>query len=180
MNALIEASHARATVPRMTPRRTILLAPVLAVPMIALAIAGCGGSSNNATASPSKGKGTAVSVRSSGLGKILVDSQGRSLYLFEKDTGTKSTCSSACAAAWPPFTTSGKPKAGSGVTASLLGTSTRSDGKTQVTYNGHPLYYYAGDQKAGDTNGQNLDQFGAEWYVLSPAGKKIERSTSQA
>ena len=178
MRAFIEASHTHATVPRMTSRRSILLAPVLAVPMIALAIAGCGGSSGNANASPSKG--TAVNVRSSGLGKILVDSKGRSLYLFEKDTGTKSTCSGACASAWPPLTTTGKPKAGSGVTASLLGTTTRSDGKTEVTYNGHPLYYYAGDQKAGDTNGQNLDQFGAEWYVLSPAGKKVENSMAQA
>ena len=180
MRALIGASHTPATVPRMTPRRSILLAPVLAVPMIALAIAGCGGSSSNAKAGPSTAAAATVKMRSSGLGKILVDSQGRGLYLFEKDTGTKSTCSGACAAAWPPFTTSGKPKAGSGVTASLLGTTTRSDGKTQVIYNGHPLYYYAGDQKAGDTNGQNLDQFGAEWYVLSPAGKKIENSMAQA
>jgi predicted lipoprotein with Yx(FWY)xxD motif len=180
MSALIGASQMRATVPGMTPRRNILLAPVLAVPMIALAIAGCGGSSSNASASPSTAAATTVNMRSSGLGKIVVDSKGRTLYLFEKDTGTKSTCSGACAAAWPPFTTSGKPKAGSGVTASLLGTSTRSDGKVQVTYNGHPLYYYAGDQKVGDTNGQNLDQFGAEWYVVSPAGKKVENSMAQA
>ena len=67
----------------------------------------------------------------------------------------------------------GRPKAGSGVNASMLGTTTRSDGKDEVTYNGHPLYYYAGDQKAGDTNGQDLNQFGAPWYVVSPAGNKI-------
>ena len=165
----------------MTRRRNFILAPALAVPMIALAIAGCGGSSGNANASPSTtttkqpsaSAGAMVNLRSTSLGKILVDSQGRSLYLFEKDTGPKSTCSGACAAAWPPFTTSGKPQAGSGVKAALLGTTTRSDGKDEVTYNGHPLYYYAGDQKAGDTNGQDLNQFGASWYVVSPAGNKI-------
>jgi predicted lipoprotein with Yx(FWY)xxD motif len=167
----------------MTRRRSILLAPALAVPLIAVAIAGCGGGSGNANARPSttttkqpsaSGGGAAtVNVRSTSLGKILVDSRGRSLYLFEKDTGPKSTCSGACASAWPPFGTKGKPMAGTGVKAALLGTTTRSDGTTEVTYNGHPLYYYAGDQKAGDTNGQDLNQFGASWYVVSPAGKKI-------
>jgi predicted lipoprotein with Yx(FWY)xxD motif len=159
----------------MTRRRSIHLGSALALPAIVLAIAGCGGSSSNANANPSgtTASGTAVNVRSTSLGKILVDSRGRTLYLFEKDTGSKSTCSGACASAWPPLRTSGTPKAGSGVTASLLGTTTRSDGNDEVTYNGHPLYYYAGDQKAGDTNGQDLNQFGASWYVLSPAGNKI-------
>lgn len=159
----------------MTRRRSIYLGSSLALPAIVLAIAGCGGSSSNANASPSgtTSSGTTVNVRSTGLGKILVDSRGRTLYLFKKDTGPKSTCSGACASAWPPFRTSGTPKAGSGVTASLLGTTTRSDGNDEVTYNGHPLYYYVGDQKAGDTNGQDLNQFGAAWYVLSPAGNQI-------
>ena len=79
-----------------------------------------------------------------------------------------------CASAWPPLTASGTPRAGSGVSAKLLGTTKRADGKTEITYAGHPLYLYAGDQKAGDTTGQGLDQFGAEWYVLSPAGSKID------
>jgi predicted lipoprotein with Yx(FWY)xxD motif len=159
----------------MTRGRSIYLGSALALPAIVLAIAGCGGSSSNANATPSgtTASGSTVHVRSASLGKILVDSQGRTLYLFEKDTGSKSTCSGACASAWPPFRTSGTPKAGSGVTASLLGTTTRSDGNDEVTYNGHPLYYYAGDQKAGDTKGQDLNQFGAPWYVLSPAGNKI-------
>jgi predicted lipoprotein with Yx(FWY)xxD motif len=156
----------------MTHRRSIYLGSALALPAIAVAIAGCGGNSSNANASPAS-SGSTVNVRSTSLGKILVDSQGRTLYLFEKDTGPKSTCFGACASAWPPFRTTGKPKAGAGVTASLLGTTTRSDGNDEVTYSGHPLYYYAGDQKAGDTNGQDLNQFGAPWYVLSPAGKKI-------
>jgi predicted lipoprotein with Yx(FWY)xxD motif len=166
----------------MTGRRNVILAPALAVPLIAVAIAGCGGGSGSAKATPSttttkqsSGSGAAatVNVRSTSLGKILVDSRGRSLYLFEKDTGPKSTCSGACASAWPPFGTKGKPMAGTGVKAALLGTTTRFDGTSEVTYNGHPLYYYAGDQKAGDTNGQDLNQFGASWYVVSPAGKKI-------
>ena len=154
----------------MTRPRSICLGSALALLAVVVAIAGCGGSSSNANANTS---GPTVNVRSTSLGKILVDSKGRTLYLFEKDTGPKSTCSGACASAWPPFRTSGKPKAGSGVTTSLLGTTARSDGNDEVTYNGHPLYYYAGDQKPGDTNGQNLDQFGAEWYVLSPAGTKV-------
>ena len=108
-----------------------------------------------------------------GLGRVLVDSQDRTVYLFEKDTGPKSTCFGASATEWPPVTTSGKPSAGSGVTASMFGTTKRSDGKTQVTYNGHPLYLFEADRKPGDATGQNVDAFGAAWYVLSPAGNKV-------
>jgi predicted lipoprotein with Yx(FWY)xxD motif len=168
----------------MRRKRTLLMVPVVSVALVAVAIAGCGGNSNdNVKASapaasakvstPSGGKATA-GVRTGSLGKYLVDSQGRTLYLFEKDTGTISTCSGACASAWPPSTKSGHPKAGSGVNAALLGNSTRSDGSTQLTYDGHPLYRYAGDGSPGDTNGQGLTQFGGGWYVVSPAGHKIE------
>jgi predicted lipoprotein with Yx(FWY)xxD motif len=160
----------------MTHHRSTLLAPALAVPLVAVAISGCGGSSKaNATPSTttSKAQAASVDVRDTSLGKILVDSQGRSLYLFKKDTGPKSTCYGSCAVAWPPFTTGGTPTAGSGAKAALIGTTTRTDGKDEVTYNGHPLYYYAGDSAAGDTNGQDLNQFGAAWYVLSPAGDQI-------
>ncbi|MER5215707.1 hypothetical protein ABT063_35585 [Streptomyces sp. NPDC002838] len=115
-----------------------------------------------------------MAVRSSELGRILVDGEGRTLYLFEADTSEKSTCNDACAQAWPPLTTSGPPKAGEGVKADLLGTTTRDDGSTEVTYNGHPLYYFQGDRKPGDTTGQGLDQFGAEWYVLNADGNKVE------
>jgi predicted lipoprotein with Yx(FWY)xxD motif len=115
-----------------------------------------------------------VKTRSGKLGTYLVDSKGKTLYLFEKDKTSKSKCSGDCAVAWPPLLTSGKPKAAGSAKASLLGTSKRSDGKTQVTYHGHPLYYFVQDKKAGDTKGQNVDGFGAEWYVLSPAGKKID------
>ena len=95
------------------------------------------------------------------------------VYLFEKDKGSTSTCTGSCAQYWPPVTTSGAPKAGSGAMSANLGTTKRSDGKTEVTYSGHPLYYYAGDKKPGDVTGQGLNAFGALWYVLSPAGKAI-------
>jgi predicted lipoprotein with Yx(FWY)xxD motif len=95
------------------------------------------------------------------------------LYLFEKDTGMKSTCNGACATFWPPVTTEGAAKVGSGLDAGKLGTTARTDGETEVTYNGHPLYYYAGDKQPGDTTGQGLNAFGALWYVVSPAGREV-------
>ncbi|WKX69097.1 hypothetical protein [Streptomyces sp. XD-27] len=127
--------------------------------------------------SPPASEGAAtVTVRSGDLGRILTDGSGRTLYLFEADTSDRSTCSGGCAAAWPPLITSGKPKAGEGVDAGKLATTTRSDGKTEVVYNGHPLYYYVEDDEPGDTEGQGLDQFGAKWFVLDPAGDKITRA----
>ncbi|WP_066942475.1 phosphatase PAP2 family protein [Microtetraspora fusca] len=114
-----------------------------------------------------------VAVRDSKLGKILVDGRGRTLYLFVADKGTTSTCYGGCATAWPPLTTTGKPQAGSGASPALLGTTARTDHTTQVTYNGHPLYYFVTDVKPGDTTGQDVDSFGAKWYVLDPKGNKI-------
>ncbi len=139
------------------------------------ATAGSGAASSASTSSGSGGAaGGSVSLANTKLGKVLVDANGRTLYLFEADKGTMSTCSGACASVWPPLTSKGQPKAGSGVTASKLGTSKRSDGTSEVTYNGHPLYTYAGDSAPGQTTGQAIDGFGAEWYVLSAAGNKIE------
>jgi predicted lipoprotein with Yx(FWY)xxD motif len=126
------------------------------------------------------GSAATVSVANTALGKILVDDQGRTLYLFAKDPGTKSACSGGCATAWPPLRASGKPTAGGGAKASLLGTTPRSDGKPQVTYNGHPLYGYQGDSKPGDTTGQGNPGFGAPWYVLSPAGNAITTTSSSS
>jgi predicted lipoprotein with Yx(FWY)xxD motif len=114
-----------------------------------------------------------VQVRRTGLGKILVDSRGRTLYLFKKDTGPKSHCSGSCAVNWPPLLATGRPRAGSGVNASKLGTTRRPDGKTQVVYNHHPLYTFVADNKPGDTNGEGLTAFGARWFVVSPAGNQI-------
>ena len=166
----------------MTLRKLLSLPTLLgavAVALVALAVAGCGGGDDQATAASSSsnasGASSTVGVSDvSGLGKILVDSQGRTVYLFEKDTGPKSMCSGACAQEWSPVTTGGKPSAGDGVTASMVGTTKRSDGTTQVTYNDHPLYRFVGDNNPGDTSGQNVDAYGAEWHVLSPAGNKVE------
>jgi len=121
-----------------------------------------------------KGRAKVVVARSA-IGRILVDSKGITLYDFVQDKGTTSTCYGACAALWPPLLTTGKPIAGTGVRASLLGTTKRKDGKLEVTYGGHPLYYFVTDRKPGQTTGQGISQFGAPWWVISPAGKEIHR-----
>ena len=144
-------------------RRVMVVAAMAAG--LALAVAGTGiAASGRAT----------VKTRHGSLGTFLVGTNGRTLYLFEKDKTKKSTCSGACATAWPPLLTTGRPKAAAAAKASLLGTTKRSDGTTQVTYKGHPVYYFYLDKKAGDTKGEGVDGFGAEWYVLSPTGAKIE------
>ena len=113
--------------------------------------------------------------KTAALGTFLVDGKkGKTLYLFEKDKSGKSSCYGSCAANWPPFLTTAKPKAGPGVKASLLSTTKRKDGKLQVTYNRHPLYWFKFDSKAGQVKGENVNAFGADWYVISPKGKKIE------
>jgi predicted lipoprotein with Yx(FWY)xxD motif len=128
-----------------------------------------------ALASGPAGGGATVSVAKTPLGRVLVDSRGITLYDFVQDKGAKSSCYGACAALWPPLITKGRPGAGIGVRASLLGTTRRSDGKLEVTYNGHPLYYFVTDRKPGQTTGQGVNQFGAPWWVISPAGKEIHR-----
>ena len=107
------------------------------------------------------------------LGKILVDGSGRTLYVFLADKGTSSTCYGQCATYWPPLLTNGAPQAGTGVTGSLLGTTTRTDGTTEVTYGGHPLYYVVTDHNPGDATGQGVNNFGAVWNVVGPDGKQI-------
>jgi predicted lipoprotein with Yx(FWY)xxD motif len=119
--------------------------------------------------------GARVAIGKSALGRIIVDSKGITLYDFPPDRGKISVCYGACAALWPPLLTHGKPRAGRGVHASLLGTTKRKDGKLQVTYGGHPLYYFVTDRKPGQTTGQGLNQFGGPWWVLSAAGKEIHR-----
>jgi len=165
----------------MLMRRLLaVILPLAAVAVIAVAVAAGGGStSGGATNGSAYGAtrkpavGTVKTLRTK-LGRILVDARGRTLYLFEKDKGATSSCDGACASVWPPLTTGGKAKAGPGVTAAKLGVTKRTDGRTELTYGGHPLYTYAGDQKPGDVQGQGLDQFGAEWYVLAPGGHKID------
>jgi predicted lipoprotein with Yx(FWY)xxD motif len=114
-----------------------------------------------------------VSVGRTGLGAVLVDAQGRTLYLFDEDPPGQSACSAECAAVWPPLTTKGPPAAGQGAIQSELGTTRRSGGILQVTYHGHPLYLYIGDSGAGQTRGEGLSQFGAQWWTISAAGQKV-------
>ncbi len=150
---------------------------VLAV-AAAVPLAGSGVSAATASQTPrttTNARVATVRVAHSRLGKILVDSRGHTLYLFKKDTRTKSACFGACAAAWPPLRASGKPTVGTGLSAAKVGTIKRSDGKPQVTYNHHPLYRYVVDGKPGDVNGQAVTAFGASWFVLSPAGNQISR-----
>ncbi len=153
----------------------------MAIAAAALVATACGGNSpSTAAASPSPSPATSpaataatIKVATTALGQILVDGNGMTVYLFVADTGTSSTCYTSCAALWPPVLTTGAPQAGTGATASLLGTTTRTDGKIEVTYAGHPLYYFVQYNSAGDTTGQGVNSFGALWWVLSPAGAAI-------
>jgi predicted lipoprotein with Yx(FWY)xxD motif len=119
-----------------------------------------------------------VSIETTSLGRILVDSRGHTLYLFEADKNGKSACAGKCATSWPPLIATAKARAGAGVKTSLLGETKRADGQIQVTYNHHPLYFFANDTKKGQTTGENLDAFGAEWYAVSPTGTTVEPKTS--
>ncbi|HET9198125.1 MAG TPA: hypothetical protein VFN92_07735 [Solirubrobacterales bacterium] len=166
---------------------------------IALVVAGCGGGdstggeggysgkgggaygggkadSGKTTTASAEGGGAAVvkAAQVGDLGTVVVDAEGMTLYDFHKDEGGTSACYGACAAAWPPLLTDGEPKAEAGAVASQLGTTERKDGTFQVTYDGWPLYTYAGDSKPGEANGNDIDQFGAEWYALQPNGDEPE------
>jgi predicted lipoprotein with Yx(FWY)xxD motif len=160
-----------------------------AVATMALLAAACGGStpaasntSPSSAASPSTaatpaatGAAATIAVAANAkLGQILVDGKGMTVYLFVADTGQSSTCYSSCATIWPPVLTTGAPQAGTGANASLLGTTTRTDGKVEVTYAGHPLYYFIQDKAAGDTTGQGVNGFGALWWVLTPSGAAMQ------
>ena len=147
---------------------------LLAVAIVLVLGVGAAAMAANAPTKPATVKTHSVS-----LGKILVNGSSQTLYLFEKDKNGKSACSGACATNWPTLLTKGTPKASGGVKSSLLGTTQRSDGTTQVTYNKHPLYRFKGDaNKVGATKGQDLLAFGAKWYVVGTNGKKIEKEGS--
>jgi predicted lipoprotein with Yx(FWY)xxD motif len=149
----------------------------------ALAVAGCGGGSGSSSSgggASTTGNASQVAVKSTSLGKILTDGSGRTLYLFEKDRGPKSTCSGACASNWPAFTAKRKPGVAGGASAADITLVSRGGGAKQVTYKGHPLYYFAGDKSAGQMKGQGQEAFGAEWYVLSPSGGKVEGKPSSS
>ena len=151
---------------------------------VALTAAACGssgtssgtgaqaGASASASASAS-GSAMVITTKAGSAGTFLTDGSGRTVYLWAKDGMDASACSGACTALWPPVTTGGTPTASGSAKASDLGTITRSDGAKQVTYDGHALYYYAGDSGAGQTNGQGTDSFGAKWWLIAPAGSSI-------
>ena len=144
----------------------------------ALAVVGAGA----AAASPTQAtvvqsaratQAATLTAHSSRYGKILFDGRGRVLYLFARDRGNRSSCSGACAKAWPPFLTKGTPKSLSGINAKLLGTTRRRDGTLQVTYARHPLYYFKEDTKPGQIKCQNVSNFGGLWLVVAPSGKPV-------
>lgn len=116
--------------------------------------------------------------KTSTLGTVLVDSKGKTLYMFGKDKRGKSSCYGACAANWPPYVTTKKPIAGAGAKASMLGTTKRTDGKLQVTYNHHPLYFFKFDTKPGQTKGEDISAFGGTWDAVSAKGTKVEPKSS--
>lgn len=159
----------------------------------ALLVAGCGSSSKTSsstaaasttpatttqasTTTPAAATGTTVVVkRASKLGTIVAAGPKKlTVYMFEGDKGASSSCSGACASVWPPVTTSSSPTAATGANTADLGTITRSDGSTQVTYKGHPLYFFERDKDSGDSYGQGVHGFGADWYVLTPSGNKVD------
>ena len=166
----------------MTGSRPIsVLTSLSLVIVVALTVAACGGSGGNAssaTVTTASGSATTIRVQGSGLGKILVDAHGRSLYLFKADSPGVSACDGACAAAWPPLLAHGKPIVAGGLSPSLVSTIQRPGGARQLTYNGHPLYLFVDDQKPGDVHGEGVNAFGALWYALSPAGDQVSGSSS--
>jgi len=162
------------------------------LPVALVALAGCGGttksSSTAAKATPPAASttsstpstatsGLALTTKQSKLGAILAGGPKKlTVYLFEADKGSTSSCVGACAKLWPPVIATGQTQASGAALAADLGTTTRSDGAKQVTYKGHPLYYFAKDGDAGDAYGEALKSFGAGWYVLTPSGNKIDNS----
>jgi predicted lipoprotein with Yx(FWY)xxD motif len=150
---------------------------------VSLVVAGCGSSSpSKAASTPATTAATApansISTATGADGTYLVGPSGRALYLFDADHNGKSACSGACASAWPPLIVTGTPTVSGGVMSAQLGTTTRSNGSKQVTYNGHPLYYFAGDSGSGTTNGQGSDDFGADWWLVNTSGTSITKGSS--
>ncbi len=168
--------------------------PAAALSLIAFAfiIAGCGGSStssysssqpskmptSSAGGSASSGAAALTAASNTELGMVLVDSEGFTVYNFDKDKGTTSSCYGACAEFWPPLTTEGAPTSGEGASSSKLGTTKRKDGTVQVTYAGQPLYTFAEDSQPGEANGNGISAFGAEWHALDQNGSAVAASAT--
>jgi predicted lipoprotein with Yx(FWY)xxD motif len=161
--------------------RTRLLLPLLVViagAAIAVIVSTAGGSTKKAHTVIAGN--TTISVKQTSLGKTLVDASGRTLYLFAGDKPRVSTLSAAGRAFWPPFTSTTRPSATGGAVATEIGAVAGASVAAQVTYNGHPLYYFVGDHTPGQTAGEGLNDFGAHWYVLSSAGTAITSAGSAA
>jgi predicted lipoprotein with Yx(FWY)xxD motif len=177
-------------------KRTKLAAGVGGALAAAATVAACSSAANStaaapaapatgspAAASPAGGSaaasgGTVITTAKSSAGTVLTNGSGKAVYLWVKDTGAMSNCNGACAGAWPPVTTTGAATATGGAKASDIGTITRSDGTKQVTYDGHPLYYFSGDSGPGMASGQGSDAFGAKWWLVTPAGSDVTASVS--
>jgi predicted lipoprotein with Yx(FWY)xxD motif len=157
---------------------------ILTIAALALGLAACannssssagagglyGGGATSTGTTTSSGAAAVATAKVGDLGTVLVNGDGMTLYLFEADTGSTSTCSGECAGIWPPLTTTGNATGTMGASSSMLGTTTRDDGSTQVTYNGHPVYLYTGDTAAGQANGEGINHFGGLWYAVTTAG----------
>jgi predicted lipoprotein with Yx(FWY)xxD motif len=160
----------------MKRNRLISISTVLVAGVVALTIAVSGGSASQLKTKSATAL-SGLGVKHTSLGNTLVDAHGRALYLFRADTPNHSNLSREGFAVWPALTSVGKPQAERGASAAHIGT-IQTDGRRQVTYYGHPLYYYVGDKSSGDTNGQALKEFGALWYVLSPKGTAVTSMAS--
>jgi predicted lipoprotein with Yx(FWY)xxD motif len=159
--------------------RSRVTTAVLSLVVFALVVAGCGGSSSSSSTSTasetsaSSGGGTVSAAEISGLGTVLVNSEGMTVYMFAKDRGTTSSCYGACEQGWPPVLAEGKPTAGEGAMSSQLGTTERKDGTMQVTYAGHPLYTFVEDKAPGEATGNESTAFGGKWSVMDETGEAV-------
>jgi len=167
----MQNNHGSNSLSDRTPRLALIAAGAALAAIAALAVLLLNPMGSDASSS----SGPSVSTASTSLGRIVVNSGGRTLYMFGKDKRDKSACAGMCAKFWPPLIAGGKPRATGGSRASLHGTTKRGDGRMQVTYNRHPLYTFVKDTKKGQTHGEGLTAFGGQWNAVSPAGTKVER-----
>jgi predicted lipoprotein with Yx(FWY)xxD motif len=181
-----EREHSMMTFPR---KARVGARAATALVGLALFVAGCGSSSSSSSSSASaagnsaastSGAGVSISTAKGAGGIYLTGASGRALYLWDADKGDKSVCDGACATAWPPLLTKSLPSAGGGVNAADLGTTVRSDGTKQVTYKGHPLYYFIADTSAGKLTGQGSNSFGAKWWLVAPSGAALTGGSASA
>ena len=159
--------------PTLSLRRFALGLALGAIAAAAVLVAAALGGNASTTSAP---RSALVALRNTTLGSVLVDARGRTLYVFEKDRKGMSACDTACVKFWPPLVSRAAPRAGKGVHKSLLATTRRQDGRRQVTYAGQPLYTFVGDKTAGQTSGEGLTNFGAEWYAVGAKGRTVEPS----